>query len=109
MEKSGTQQQGTQTPFVTMELLSGTWRAEGNTLTLFAPYPSTFLVATYVNRELTYSDNGRTYVWRHEDAPECCRSIASADAIRIDLTRREARSPARLGQLAGPAARSLRR
>jgi hypothetical protein len=66
LDKWGFQQVGTQTPSSTIEFVSGTWRKEGNTLALSVSDLATFIAATYENGAITYSDNGRTYLWRRE-------------------------------------------
>lgn len=64
ISKSGTQQIGTQAPTTATEVIIGTWRTEGGTIRLSAVQPPTLLSATYASGSLTYTDGGRTYVYR---------------------------------------------
>jgi hypothetical protein len=67
MEKVGTQQIGTRPPSTTMEIVMGTWsEGEVYAIKLYAQYPPTSITATYARGEITYSDNGRNYVWRRQ-------------------------------------------
>ena len=62
--KSGTQQTGTGPVNTVSELINGTWRLDGNTITLSAFTRPTLITATYASGAITHTENGWVYVWR---------------------------------------------